>query len=217
MLREVASYDWFTILSVICLISIAFAKALHSLRFNDFLMVITNSKYLKIYSRDPKFIDSFDSFLFVNFAISLSIFCYLAFSNIVTQLQFELISFFKLLLLISIILVVKVLLERLIGSLFEIDALMDAYLFQKTTFKNYCGLLLFGFNLILIYGDSSSKFVIFLMLFMIIGIILIGFFTSYKNHQKLLNFNFFYFLLYLCALEIGPYIIVYKVIRDYNP
>lgn len=217
MIREVASYDWFTILSVICLISIAFAKVLHSLRFNDLLMVITNTKYLKIYSRDLKFIDSFDSFLFINFTISLSIFCYLVFSKIVMPLEFELISFFKLLLLISIILIVKVLVERLIGSLFEIDSLIDSYLFQKTTFKNYCGLVLFGFNLILIYSNINSIAVLFAMLFVVLAIIVIGFFTSYKNHQKLLNFNFFYFLLYLCALEIGPYIIAYKVIRDYNP
>ena len=43
-------------------------------------------------------------------------------------------------------------------------------------------------------------------------IVLTGLFTSFKAHQSLIKYNFFYFILYLCALEIAPYIILYKVI-----
>jgi hypothetical protein len=45
---------------------------------------------------------------------------------------------------------------------------------------------------------------------------LLGFLTSFKTYQKKINPNFFYFLLYLCALEISPYVLLYKVIREYN-
>ncbi|MDC3229281.1 DUF4271 domain-containing protein [Flavobacteriaceae bacterium] len=37
-------------------------------------------------------------------------------------------------------------------------------------------------------------------------------FINYKNYRSLIFSNFFYFLLYICALEISPYLILYKVI-----
>ena len=66
MLREVISNEWFTILIVLSLCILAFAKYAFSNRFNDYLWVVGNSKYLKVYAREQKFIDHFDSLLFVN-------------------------------------------------------------------------------------------------------------------------------------------------------
>ncbi len=62
------------------------------------MYVIGNSKYLKIYTKDQKFIDQFDSFLFINLSLSLSIFIYFAYSTFITPVNFELMSFLKLLL-----------------------------------------------------------------------------------------------------------------------
>ena len=136
-MRNYITYEWFTIFTIIGLFSIVVAKYINTLRFNDFMYVIGNSKYLKIYTKDQKFIDQFDSFLFINLSLSFSIFLFFAYSTFVSPLDFELVSFLKLLFVVSTIIIIKTLIERLIGSLFEIDSLMDQYLFQKTTFKNY--------------------------------------------------------------------------------
>jgi len=215
-MRNFISHEWFTIFTIIGLFAIVIAKFVNTLRFNDFLYVIGNSKYLKIYTKDQKFIDPFDSFLFVNLALSVSIFSFFAYSTFISPVTFELISFLKLLFAISTIIIIKTLLERLIASLFEIDSLIDNYLFQKTTFKNYSGLLFLIANLLLLYTNKYAEIVIIVSFSLICFINLIGFLTSFKNHQKLLNTNIFYFLLYLCALEIGPYILLYKVFREYN-
>jgi len=214
--RNYITYEWFTIFTLIGLLAIVGAKYINSLRFNDFLYVISNSKYLKIYTKDQKFIDLFDSFLFTNLSISLSIFSYFVYTEFVSPADFELITFLKLLFSVASILIIKTLLERLVGSLFEIDRLIDNYLFQKTTFKNYLGLLFLAANVLLLYTNLPVGIVI-VSTISVIGLInLIGFLTSFKNHQKLLNPNFFYFLLYLCALEIAPYVLLYKVFREYN-
>ncbi|WP_400076308.1 DUF4271 domain-containing protein [Winogradskyella sp. R77965] len=215
-MRNFITYEWFTIFTIVGLFAIVAAKFLFTLRFNDFLYVIGNSKYLKIYSKDQKFIDQFDSFLFVNLALSSSIFIYFVYSTFITSTPFELTSFLKLLFAVSTIIIIKTLLERLIGSLFEIDGLIDDYLFQKTTFKNYSGFILLVANLFLIYTNILAEVVIISAFSVVCIINLIGFLTSFKNYQKLINPNFFYFLLYLCALEIAPYILLYKVIREYN-
>ncbi|MCA0131541.1 DUF4271 domain-containing protein [Winogradskyella alexanderae] len=215
-MREFVTNEWFTVFLILAFICVVIAKSLNALRFNDFIFVIGNSKYLKIYSRDQKFVDIFDGFLFVNFAVSLSIFIYLAYSNYIQTLSFDLITFLKISFAIATILIIKVLVERLVASLFEIDAIIDTYLFQKTTFKNYSGLILLISNVFLLYTVIPKNIVIIATIGLICLINLIGFFSSFKTYQNLIYVNIFYFLLYLCALEIGPYIILYKVIRDYN-
>jgi hypothetical protein len=215
-MRNYITNEWFTVFTIIGLLAIVAAKVLNTLRFNDFLYVIGNSKYLKIYTKDQKFIDKFDSFLFINLALSLSIFTYVTYSAFVSPLPFELILFLKLLFAISTIIIIKTLLERLIGSLFEIDSLIDQYLFQKTTFKNYAGLVFLIANLFLLYTNTATNIVIVVAFSLICLINLIGFLSSFKTYQNLINPSLFYFLLYLCALEIGPYVLLYKVIKGYN-
>ncbi|WP_353780086.1 DUF4271 domain-containing protein [Winogradskyella sp. 3972H.M.0a.05] len=216
MLREVITNDWYTIFIVIGLVFIVASKTLFGLRFMDFLLVVGNSKYLKIYAREQKFIDTFDSLLFVNLVLSFSVFSYISYSQLIAPIDFDLFTFLKVAFAIAAIILMKVLIERLIGSLFDIDPIIDSYLFQKTTFKNYTGLLLLPLNALLLFTLTPSKFVIYAIFGVIVLINLIGFVTSFKTHQKLLINNLFYFILYLCALEIGPYVILYKVFVEYN-
>ncbi|MEP5255750.1 MAG: DUF4271 domain-containing protein [Winogradskyella arenosi] len=215
-MRNYITHEWFTLFTVLGLFAVTVAKYMNTLRFKDFLQVIGRSKYLKIYAKDQKFIDQFDSFLFVNLSLSLSIFIYFAYTTFVTPLSFELIVFLKLLLAVSTILIIKTLLERLIGSLFEMDSLIDDYIFQKTTFKNFSGILFLTANLFLLYTDFNTSIILVIAFTVVCLTNLIGFVSTFKTHQKLINPNFFYFLLYLCALEISPYILLYKVISEYN-
>lgn len=211
MLRDPISNEWFTILIILCLVILALAKYLFNRRFNDFVGVIGNSKYLKIYGRDQKFIDQFDALLFINLIISIAIFLILAYSTLVDELAFDITLFVKIFLVIGVLLLIKVLLERLIGSLFDIDELIDSYLFQKTNYKNFIGLILLPINVILIYSVPPTESLIYTIIGLLFLINLIGFITSFKSHQKLIIGNFFYFILYLCALEFGPYIILFEV------
>ncbi|NND51231.1 MAG: DUF4271 domain-containing protein [Flavobacteriaceae bacterium] len=211
MLREVISNEWFTVLLIFCLGLLALARFAYSKRFIDFVSVLGNSKYLKIYSREQKFIDQFDALLFLNLIISVAIFSYIAYTTFVETIEFNMILFIKIVLGFGALILIKVLAERLIGSLFEIDELIDQYIFQKTNYKNYIGLILLPVNVILIYGISPTKSIIYAVIGLLLLVNLSGFFTTFKTNQKLLLDNMFYFILYLCALEIGPYIILYKV------
>ena len=213
MLREIISNEWITILIVLCICILAFAKAIFSRRFNDFLWVIGNSKYLKIYSRDQKFIDQFDGLLFLNLIISSAIFYFIWYNTFFDSIVFDVVLFVKLLIGIGGVILIKVLLERLTGSLFEIDSLIDSYVFQKTNYKNYIGLILLPINVLLIFAVQPSKTLIYVVVSILFIINLVGFITFFKMHQKLILNNLFYFILYLCALEIAPYIILYKVLK----
>lgn len=211
MLRDVTSNELITILMVIGLTIISIAKLVSPKRFNDFIFVLGNTKYLKIYSRDQKFFDNFDALLFVNLMLSSAIFGGICLQLYSEENSLDINTLFKLTVGIGVFVLIKVLLERLIGSLFEIDKLIDAYLFQKISYKNYLGLFLLPINGLIIYAFPNSLTLIYAMIIILLIINFIGLFTSFKTHLNSIKNNLFYFILYICALEIAPYIILYKV------
>lgn len=211
MLRDITSNELFTILLVIGFAIVAVAKLTSPKRFDGFIFVIGNSKYLKIYSRDQKFLDKFDSLLFTNLILSSSVFCYIVYKQIHNTNTILVNLMFKFAVGLSAFILVKVLIERLIASVFEIDKLIDEYLFQKISYKNYLGVLLLPINALLLYSFQPSLTIIYIMIILILIVNTIGAITSFKRYQSLIKHNFFYFILYLCALEIAPYIILYKV------
>ena len=211
MLRNVPTYELFTIIIVVSLLFITLAKALYPKRFNDFVSVVGNSNYLKIYLREQKFFDKFDALLFVNLILSITIFSFICLRYDSVLLNPSIDDLFKLFVGIGIFVLIKVLLERLIGSLFEIDKLIDAYLFQKISYKNFLGLLLFPINVFLIFSFKPNLTIIYIIIIILFIINVSGLVTTIKTNQSLIKQNLFYFILYLCALEIAPYIIIYKV------
>ncbi|WP_396602919.1 DUF4271 domain-containing protein [Algibacter sp. R77976] len=211
MLRHIISNEIFTILLVISLVIVAIAKLTAPKRFDDFILVLGNDKYLKIYSRDQKFFDKFDALLFVNLVISVSVFCFITYKQINETNIISSNTMFKLTFSIGIFILIKVLIERLIGSLFEIDKLIDQYIFKKISFKNYLGILLLPVNALLLYSFKPTLLLIYGIISLLLIINIIGLISSFKTHQSLIKHNLFYFILYLCALEIAPYIILYKV------
>ncbi|MDO6760628.1 DUF4271 domain-containing protein [Tamlana sp. 2_MG-2023] len=211
MLRNIVSNEIFTILIIAGLAIVATAKLLAPKRFHDFMLVITNDRYLKIYARDQKFFDQFDALLFGNLTVSLSLFSLIIYRHITSVNSIPVNDMLKLLISIAVFILIKVLFERLIGSIFEIDKITDHYLFQKITFKNYLGVLLLPINAILLFSFRPTLPIIYGIIILLLIINTIGLISSFKTHQSLIKSNLFYFILYLCTLEIAPYIILYKV------
>ena len=214
MLREIVLNEWYTIFMMLGLVFITLSKHIFAHRFTDFIQVIGNSKYLKIYVKEQKTIDGFNLLLFLNLIISLTVFTCIALGVFTETTTFNFILFVKLLIAFGGLLTVKTLIERFIGKLFDIEPLINAYLFEKTSFKNYSGIVLLPINALLLFTVTPSKPIIYCIATFIIIINIIGFITSIRNHQKLIISNFFYFILYLCTLEIGPYLILYKLIIE---
>ena len=108
--------------------------------------------------------------------------------------------------------IVKVLIERLLASVFKIDHLINSYLFNKISYRNYLGLILLPVNAILIYYVDYSANLLYILGISVLAIYTIILLTYYSKNLNLLKQSLFYFILYLCALEIAPYIIVYQFI-----
>ena len=81
-------------------------------------------------------------------------------------------------------------------------------IFKKLSYLNHSALIMLLANIVLTYVLKDSKPVIYISIFLILLINGIGWATLIKNHQKFIVNNFFYFILYLCALEIAPFVII---------
>lgn len=215
MLREYISTDVFTLLLLLCLFLVVGVRQLYVSRFNYYIQVIWNVRYLKFYSRNRKGLDVFSTLLFLNFLIAISISLYIGYNEYAGSLHDKNNVLPYMIAGIGAFIVLKSVLERLVGYFFEIPKVVGLYLFQKLTFNNYVGLVLIGINVLLLFSELNKNLLLYLAFIVFVTINLIGFVRILRLYQKRIIANFFYFLLYLCALEIGPYVILYKVIKDY--
>lgn len=214
MLREIAQTETFTVLLMVCLFLVTIAKLLSTKRFHDFIEIMTHFRYVRLYSREQRFFDVFDALLFGNLIIGLSVFSYLCHQLLNSSQNINLTFLFKIGLTIAIALLIKVLLERLIASYLNIESLMGNYLFHKISYKNFIGLLLLPINVILVYGITTNKIILIIAASLLLLINCIGILLFLRANQKLILSHIFYFILYLCALEISPYVVLYKFFTD---
>lgn len=215
MLREYFTQDLYTALILFCLLLVVVSSQLYSSRFVDFIAVVWNDKYSKLYFRERKKLDIFNGLLFLNLVISGGIFLVICYHYFIEKTNQESFTVLIVTLSLFLIFILKVLLERLIAYFFEFSEMAKQYLFRKTTYKNSSGLILLISNVLLIFSEIDDIVIIYAVISIIFLIITIGFIRFIKDYQKVLITNLFYFLLYLCALEIGSYVILYKVIKDY--
>lgn len=212
MIRVIPSHELFTILLFIGVVIIAVAKLIAPKRFTDFSLVVINSKYLNIYTRDQKFFDRFDALLFGNLILSASVFCYIVYQQVYNVQTVSIDVMIKIAAGISAFLLIKVFLERFLANLFEIEDLINQYVFQKISYKNFLGLILIPINALLLFTFSPTIQLIYIFLGLLVLVNLTGVITSFKRHQNIIKNDLFYFILYLCALEIAPYLFLFKVL-----
>ena len=207
--RIIENKDWATALFVLSLILIALTKSVFENRFNDFTKLIYSDKYIKMYRDSSHLMSGFTIALFVVQIISFSFFLQLFLSYYGRASKSDWMLFIQLFTFITYFILAKFLIEKIIATAFKIEEFMEQFNLKKVTYRTYIGLIILPIDLILYYFDTFSKN-IFLPIFTIA--LLINIFTyllTIKNYQSLIMGKLFYFILYLCALEIAPYYFMY--------
>ena len=103
---------------------------------------------------------------------------------------------------------VKFLVQMFTGFVFNNLGLFGSVVFSKISYLNYSGIIIAVANILLIYITPLSKTTIYVVLALVFLINGIGITKLLKNHQKALFPFFVYFILYLCALEIAPLVLI---------
>ncbi len=209
ILRTVNTFDWVTVLIFSSLLFLVIAKGLFYGRFLNFIILPFNNKYIFMYNKKDKLANWFHIFFTIFQLINFSLFVYLA-RNILLglgqnryPLLFLVITGF-----ILLFFVLKIALQLGNGFIFGSSKVISEIVFKKLSYLNYSGLVMFLANVILSFVLPGSKVVVFASILLIILINVIGWVTALQNHQNFIVNNFSYFILYLCALEIAPLVII---------
>jgi len=208
-LRVIENKDWATILFVISFATIAITKSAFENRFADFVKLIYSDKYTNVYKDSSNLKSGFTIALFFVQIISLAFFIQLTLSYFGHASKTDWILFVQIITLLIFFILSKYLIEKIIATAFNIDEFTEQFNLQKVIFRTYIGLILLPINIILFYNDSISRnFLLFLISIVLITNIL-TYLASIKNHQNIIFSKLFYFILYLCTLEIAPYYFMY--------
>lgn len=205
--RIIESLDWVTLIMVGCIVVIAILKVIYPKRFEDFIRLPVSNNYFLAKGKSEELRHPFSILLFLIQLISISLFVYLFFLE---KGKATVLLFFQILSAVFIFIIVKTSIEKMIGAIFSIKNIIDQYIYEKLSYRNFISLLLIIANLIFYFSvkPDLNTLLIFTGILFLINILIL--FYSYKKYRSLIFSNFFYFLLYLCALEISPYLILYK-------
>jgi hypothetical protein len=105
----------------------------------------------------------------------------------------------------------KIVFLKILSSIFQIDRAISTYIFNIFLINNINGILLIPLIMLIAFFPVATNYFIWAG----IGILAITFlyrlFRGLAIWSALSSFSLYYFILYLCALEIAPLLIIFKL------
>ncbi len=207
--RIIENKDWATLLFILCFLLVIVTKSAFENKFSDFKNLFFSERYVKMYKDNTHLMTFFTFFLFIVQVLSFGIFIHyiLYYFNFIQKTDW--IAFIQIITGLSYLILSKYLTEKIVATSFDVEDISEQYNMLKVSYRNYISLLLLPITIILYYNLKPELIV----LQVIIGIILFSniliFVKGIKIFQKIIIAKLFYFILYLCALEIAPYYFMY--------
>ena len=99
----------------------------------------------------------------------------------------------------------KILFDVIIGGLFSAKKMMRNYIYLKLVFSNSLGVLIHFFNFFIAYSIFDNHHITLIFSSLSILYFIYSYFLIFFSMKKAIYKNWFYFILYLCTLEIIPY------------
>ena len=186
---------------------VAFLRAFDPKHFADYERLLVNNKYIAIYGKKERKLHLFTVVLYLMQCVCLALLIYVGMKHFgIKKLFNERFMFLELTLSVIAILMLKLVIQQWVSSLFDLSDFCNDYIFIRIAYSSYAAI---GAVLVLFIGVYSSLVSVALLavLFVILLIInALSWIEIIKNNLKEIKPYIFYFILYLCALEIAPYV-----------
>lgn len=213
--REMWSVDWAIALFLLSFALLAINRQVFQAKFDEFIKLPISDKYIKIYKDPSNLKSTFAISMFVIQLVSFS-FLILLFLGVNDYLNpYHWIDFVKVANLLMLFVLVKYLLDKIISECFDIQLFADRYNLMKLNYRTYLGVLLLPLSMLMFFQAQMLQIGFWIALGLTVFIHILLFIKMYKSNRKSILGNLFYFILYLCTLEIAPYLILYKWIENY--
>ena len=207
------TYNILHVTFLILLIGVVVLKEINTHWFSKFLKLAWSSDYLKLVSSTPKRDKNFTALLLIISSIIMAISYQLYSDNSqLQQVEFNLQNSAIIFILILAFLLLKYLFQKFIGLIFNIQNIIEGFLDLKYAFYYYSGFLMLIPLLLLAY-TQFSHFIIGIIYFLIATFFVFKIGVFFIKIRSLITRHLFYFILYICTLEIIPILFIIRYLK----
>ncbi len=208
--RIAESWDWISIILFSSLLALAVVRQLSSISFTEFLSVYTSSRFIKI-TRDDR-IDNYyllqqTGIIIYTVGVSLMAFkLYLITNN--PEAGFT--DFLLFLTAIAAFLLFRHYLSKLVATIGNFDEVILTIDHQRNLYRAAFSITFLAVNAVIFYIIPDEHDIIYSICILVVSLYFLYHLILIYSHRKSLGVSLFYFILYLCTLEIAPYLLLYK-------
>jgi len=196
-----------------CLIILATVKFFYQAQFTDFIKIVGADRFFSTRSKGVFILHPLQIVLLVIQCTGISILFYLLYCSMVNisyAANFHVFIF--IVLSYACFEIIKFILERFIGYTLNFEKKMQSFFYKRLNVKNLLGLFALISCSFAVYQLEFPFYFIYSTLAIITAVYIISQFWLLRKYKDDF-FRFpFYFILYFCALEIGPYFILYTYV-----
>jgi hypothetical protein len=119
-------------------------------------------------------------------------------------------------LILAVIYLVKFMVLKFIGWVFSISRATDIYIFVVFLVNKMLGIFLLPFLILITFsGENARGIFTTISMTMVVVLWIYRALAAYRPVRNEIKLTPFYFFLYLCAFEIAPLLLIYKVLLTY--
>ena len=207
--KIVINTNWISIILVFLLSIIAVLKIIDSDKLKGYVFAVFNKGFIEDeVEENTSFFSSFYSLLFIFSSVVLALVISFLVAETNKNTSFSVSSFFLILGIIWSYFTIKSLLEIGVIRLFFIKKEVRFYVVSKFGYLYSISFFLIIFLVLFRFGPLNFSFFIAATL----GLFFLKFVFQVVNNKNLVFGKLFYFILYLCAFEIAPLLIMFKLV-----
>ena len=214
-IRESKDYLFYLLYGIVFLL--AFIKVIFPKYFRNLFLLFFQTSLRQKQTREQLLQDTLASLLInLLFIISAGLFI----SLLMTTKGWLRLPFWTLYAYVTAVLIAiytgKYLFLLFAGWVFNNKEVANGYIFLVSMINRILGILLIPFSVLMAFGDERILSVVAtLSLGLVILLLLYRYLVSFGSLRNDLKINAFHFFLYLCAVEILPMILIYKLLVNY--
>tara|TARA_B100000780_G_scaffold92344_1_gene63989 strand:+ start:3343 stop:3987 length:645 start_codon:yes stop_codon:yes gene_type:complete len=208
--RDVLSNNWIVLIFIFSIGILFFLKIFNTDKLKGYATSIFNKGFIEIEAEENYFRFSFFhvgfSFFFL---LMLTVSIYLTMHQNFQKEAFLFLDYLEVSKYVLLCLTIRYVADFLLIILFEIrDSLVTYFFFSRRSYSYSISLGLLILNILYFYTFNSYYFLIF----GIIALFSIRYLLILYYNKNLIIKELFYFILYLCAFELAPLFVLFKLI-----
>lgn len=205
---------WVSLVFLAIFIFLTWAKVLYKDRLLHTASLFFANKYLFIYFNKEKndIINLFQFLLFIVQLLVLALLLYFAnnlwqFSDRLNALN----GYLLLLASVGLYFCLRYLIGLFLAEIFNIKSKYNRIVYDKVNYFNNLILWILPFIMLSAYANIYKEYFFKITFFVLVILLILRYVLVLVNNKKLIVNNLFYFILYICALEIAPLAIILKL------